>query len=49
MTSDWVEVGRTKYPQMGNGIDFIEMASGADRLRLNAFICECTEGLNQGI
>lgn len=37
----------TKYPQVGNGIDFVEMAS-ADRLRLNAFICECTDGGNQG-
>jgi hypothetical protein len=27
----------TKYPQVGNGIDFVEM-SPADRLRLSGFI-----------
>lgn len=38
-----VAVVATKYPQVGNGIDFIEMAN-VDRLRLHAFICDCTDG-----
>ena len=30
----------TKYPQVGNGIDFIDMAP-QDRLKLDEFISEC--------
>jgi hypothetical protein len=30
----------TKYPQVGNGIDFIDMAPD-ERLKLSAYIAEC--------
>ena len=32
----------TKYPQVGNGIDFIDMKP-EDRLVLSDFICKCDE------
>jgi PilZ domain len=32
----------TKYPQVGNGIDFVEMTL-EDRLKLNSFISDCAE------
>ena len=35
----------TKYPQVGNGIDFVEM-SPHDRLKLSAFISECQPARN---
>jgi hypothetical protein len=33
----------TKYPQLGNGIDFVEMRP-EDRLKLNRYIATCEQG-----
>jgi c-di-GMP-binding flagellar brake protein YcgR len=33
----------TKYPQVGNGIDFVDMQPG-DRLKLNSFIASLPKG-----
>jgi hypothetical protein len=35
----------TKHPQVGNGIDFIDIAP-SDRLRLNEHIAECVVARN---